>query len=184
MEYFSKFIRTGTQQQPKSEYDRVQEFHESWQTIKVKYCPTQIYSSFTVFDAEHTTTSWRETVDKGNSFHRRSCPFEDLGWFISMGVNSCRRRVRFSLHVKLTTVRIYYDSQDHWSMSWISFEKWYVLGFLFLPLNYLAASRRSWKSCPSKWDRPSVWNSSTGTSLGRKPRCATWRAISRTFRRP
>ncbi|GJJ12443.1 hypothetical protein Clacol_006685 [Clathrus columnatus] len=34
MEYFSKFLRTSTPQQPKSEYDRVQEFHESWQIIK------------------------------------------------------------------------------------------------------------------------------------------------------
>ncbi|KAF8514029.1 Retinoic acid induced 16-like protein-domain-containing protein [Gautieria morchelliformis] len=34
MEYFSKFLRAGTPQQPKLAHDHVQEFHRSWQLIK------------------------------------------------------------------------------------------------------------------------------------------------------
>lgn len=35
MDYFSKFLRT-TQPNPKVQVDRAQEFHKSWNTVKVK----------------------------------------------------------------------------------------------------------------------------------------------------
>lgn len=35
MDYFSKFLRTTTQPSPKAQVDHAQEFHNSWNSVKV-----------------------------------------------------------------------------------------------------------------------------------------------------
>lgn len=71
MDYFSKFLRTSNQPQTKNPVDHAQEFHKSWDIIKVGVLWEWHLLHWRAL-SEYTHASWRTPNNEGHNVYWRS----------------------------------------------------------------------------------------------------------------